>query len=53
MDTKRTHSTINFFQSEINFTKVYGDGPTKHSDVMTRILYVWSKTNSSVRYVQG
>lgn len=53
LDTRRTHSTLNFFQTEVHEIKVYGTKPTRHCDILTRILYVWAKVNGSVRYVQG
>lgn len=53
LDTKRTHSVLNFFQTEVHEIKVYGTKPTRHYDILCRILYVWAKVNGSVRYVQG
>lgn len=53
LDTKRTHTNLNFFQALVSFGKVYASKPTRHCDMLTRILYVWGKTNSTVRYVQG
>lgn len=53
LDTKRTHTTLNFFQTVVPFGKVYMMKQTKHCDMLTRILYIWGKTNSTVRYVQG
>lgn len=53
LDTKRTHSSLNFFQMEVNFGKVYASKPTRHCDMLGRILYIWGKTNPTVRYVQG
>lgn len=37
----------------VPFGKVYLMKPTRHADMLTRILYIWGKTNSTVRYVQG
>lgn len=56
LDTKRTHSCLNFFQAEVIspiFGKIYASKPTKHCDMLNRILYIWGKTNPTVRYVQG
>jgi hypothetical protein len=53
LDTRRTHSAFNFYQKQVEHTLIYLKRPTKNSDVLTRILYIWGKTNSTVRYVQG
>lgn len=53
LDTRRTHSALNFFQKTIEHTQIYLNKPTRNSDVLSRILYIWGRTNSSVRYVQG
>ena len=53
LDTRRTHSALNFYQKNIEHTKIYANKPTKNSDVLTRILYIWGKINPAVRYVQG
>jgi hypothetical protein len=53
LDTRRTHSALNFYQKQIDHTKIYLKKPTKNSDVLSRILYIWGKSNSTVRYVQG
>lgn len=53
LDTKRTHSALNFFQAEVSFGRVFASKPTKHCDMLGRILYIWGKTNPTVRYVQG
>ena len=53
LDTRRTHSAFNFYQKQVDHTRIYLKRPTKNSDVLTRILYIWGKTNSTVRYVQG
>lgn len=53
LDTKRTHSSLNFFQSEIAWGKVFASKITKHCDMLSRILYIWGKTNPTIRYVQG
>ena len=53
LDTRRTHSAFNFYQKQIEHTQIYSKRPTKNSDVLSRILYVWGKMNSTVRYVQG
>jgi hypothetical protein len=53
LDTRRTHSAFNFYQKQVEHTRIYLKRPTKNSDVLTRILYVWGKTNPTVRYVQG
>lgn len=53
LDTKRTHTTLNFFRAPVKFVNIYVSKATKHCDILTRILYIWGKTNSTVRYVQG
>lgn len=53
LDTRRTHSILNFFQKTIDHTKIYLRRPTKNSDVLNRILYIWGRINPTVRYVQG
>lgn len=53
LDSVRTHSMMNFFQQEVKSVRVYSNKPTKHLDILNRILYVWAKVNGSVRYVQG
>lgn len=53
LDTRRTHSALNFFQKSIEHTRIYLNRPTKNSDVLSRILYVWGRMNPTVRYVQG
>ena len=53
LDTRRTHSILNFFQKKIDHTTIYLQRPTKNSDVLSRILYIWGRINPTVRYVQG
>lgn len=53
LDTKRTHSALNFFQKDIEHTKIYANKKTKNSDILSRILYIWGKINPTIRYVQG
>jgi hypothetical protein len=53
LDTRRTHSILNFFQKSIEHTTIYLGRATKNSDVLSRILYIWGKINPTVRYVQG
>lgn len=53
MDTKRTHSTLNFFQKENPQIKIFLNKKTKNHDIISRILYIWGKINPTVRYVQG
>jgi hypothetical protein len=53
LDTRRTHSALNFFQKTIDHTQIYQHKATRNSDVLSRILYIWGRTNATVRYVQG
>jgi hypothetical protein len=56
LDTKRTHSSLNFFQAVVGkpgLGGVYANRPTRHCDMLTRLLYIWAKTSPTVRYVQG
>jgi hypothetical protein len=53
LDTRRTHSAFNFYQKQVEHTSIYLKRPTKNSDVLSRILYIWGKINCTVRYVQG
>jgi hypothetical protein len=53
LDTRRTHSILNFFQKSIEHTTIYLQRATRNSDVLSRILYIWGKINPTVRYVQG
>lgn len=53
LDSVRTHSMMNFFQQETKAINVYPNKPTRHLDVLNRILYIWATVNGSVRYVQG
>ena len=53
LDTRRTHSILNFFQKGIDHTSIYLERATKNSDVLSRILYIWGRINPTVRYVQG
>ncbi len=53
LDTRRTHSILNFYQKQIDHTTIYINRPTKNSDVLSRILYIWGRINPTVRYVQG
>ena len=53
LDSVRTHSMMNFFQQEVKGIRVYPGKPTKHLDVLNRVLYIWARVNGSVRYVQG
>ena len=53
LDSVRTHSMMNFFQQEVKCVSIYSNKPSKHVDILNRILYIWASVNGSVRYVQG
>lgn len=59
-DTRRTRKEISLFGQSTNNEVVYTyskqmkkEDPELHSDVLSRILFIYGKLNPGVRYVQG
>lgn len=59
-DTRRTRREISLFGQSTNNERIYTyskqlkkEDPELHSDVLSRILFIYGKLNPGVRYIQG